>query len=133
MVNARPIHARLGALCMLLVLACGCATAGGAVATGRAATETGIASYYGREYHGRRTASGEVYDRNRLTAAHPRLPFGSHVRVTNLANGKSVVVTITDRGPFTGRRIIDLSYRAARELDFVREGTARVRVVALGD
>lgn len=133
MPQPRAMPARLAALCALLVLVCGCATTRGPSATGRRAPEVGLASYYGREYHGQRTASGEVYDRNRLTAAHPRLPFGTHVRVTNLGNGRSVIVTITDRGPFTRHRIIDVSYRAARELDFVRDGTARVRVDALSD
>ena len=88
----------------------------------------GFASYYGSRFHGGRTASGERYDEKALTAAHRTLPFGTKVQVTNLANGKSVVVTITDRGPFTKGRVIDVSRRAARKLDFLRDGTTRVRL-----
>ncbi len=88
----------------------------------------GIASWYGRRYHGRRTASGETFDMNSATAAHPTLPFGTRVRVTNLENGRSVVLRINDRGPFVRRRIIDVSRRAAQVLRFVQKGTARVRV-----
>ena len=88
----------------------------------------GIASWYGKHFHGRRTASGEIYNMNSATAAHPTLPFGTRVRVTNLANGHSIVLKINDRGPFAKRRIIDVSRRAAQVLHFVQKGTARVRV-----
>ncbi len=88
----------------------------------------GIASWYGRRYYGRRTANGEIFDMNSATAAHPTLPFGTRVQVTNLANGRSVILRINDRGPFVRQRIIDVSRRAARALDFIRRGTARVRV-----
>lgn len=88
----------------------------------------GTASWYGRQFHGRKTASGQVYDMNALTAAHPTLPFGTQVRVTNLSNRKSVVLTVNDRGPFARRRIIDVSRHAADHLEFLRAGTARVRV-----
>ena len=88
----------------------------------------GIASWYGRRFHGRRTASGEIFDMNSATAAHPTLPFGTRVQVTNLENGRSVVVRINDRGPFVRRRIIDISQRAAQVLGIVQQGTARVRV-----
>jgi rare lipoprotein A len=88
----------------------------------------GIASWYGKRYHGRRTASGEIFDMNSATAAHPTLPFGTRVQVTNLENGLSVVLKINDRGPFVRRRIIDVSRRAAQALGFVQKGTARVRV-----
>lgn len=88
----------------------------------------GSASYYAHRFHGRRTASGTVYDENEMTAAHRTLPFGSEVRVTNLSNQRSVVVTITDRGPFVGHRIIDLSRRAAEKLDFIRKGITKVRL-----
>jgi rare lipoprotein A len=94
-------------------------------------TEEGSASFYGAGDQGDRTASGTRFDRHALTAAHPTLPFGTRVRVTNLDNGRSVVVTITDRGPHRGGRIIDLSQAAAHKLGFVREGTARVRVQVL--
>jgi len=98
---------------------------------GRPAQDTGIASYYGEPHHGERTASGERYDMHALTAAHPTLPFGSRVRVTNLDNGRSVVVRINDRGPYVKGRLIDLSYAAARELQFIKRGTARVRLEVL--
>jgi peptidoglycan lytic transglycosylase len=93
--------------------------------------EEGYASYYGKEHHGRRTASGEVFDDRRLTAAHRTLPFGTRVRVTNLSNGRRVVVTVTDRGPFRRERVIDVSRRAAKDLGFLRAGTARVRLEVL--
>lgn len=88
----------------------------------------GIASWYGPKFHGRRTANGEVFDMYRVSAAHTTLPMPSQVKVTNLENGKSIVLRVNDRGPFVDDRIIDLSYRAAQELDFVDKGTARVRV-----
>jgi peptidoglycan lytic transglycosylase len=91
-------------------------------------TETGIASWYGVPYDGRPSASGEIFDMQKLTAAHPALPFETWVEVTNLSNGKQVDVRIIDRGPFVPGRIIDLSMAAARELDMVRTGTARVRL-----
>jgi rare lipoprotein A len=90
------------------------------------ATETGAASWYGEPYHGRRAASGEVYDMEQLTAAHRTLPFQTWVEVTNLTNGRLVEVRITDRGPFVEGRIIDVSLAAARELDMVRAGVVPV-------
>ena len=98
-------------------------------------TEHGRASYYGNEFEGRRTASGDRYDGDALTAAHRTLPFGTRVRVTNLDNGRSVEVVINDRGPHRKGRVIDLSHRAAEELGMVRAGTARVavEVVELAD
>jgi rare lipoprotein A len=90
--------------------------------------ETGIASFYASRFDGRRTASGERHDADALTAAHPRLAFGTRVRVTNLENRRSVVVRINDRGPFARGRIIDLSQRAARTLGFLRAGLAQVAV-----
>jgi rare lipoprotein A len=88
----------------------------------------GIASWYGAKFHGRPTANGERYDRHRITAAHPTLPLPSIVRVTNLENGRELVVRVNDRGPFVGERVIDLSQAAARELGFERQGLARVEV-----
>src|SRR5512135_2346601 len=93
--------------------------------------ETGVASWYGGEFHGRLTSNREIYDMNDMTAAHPRLPFGTMVMVTNLDNERSAVVRINDRGPFVKNRIIDLSYAAARVLGMVGPGTARVRVEVL--
>ncbi len=88
----------------------------------------GIASWYGDPFHGRRTANGEIFDKNRLTAAHPTLPLPSLVEVTNLESGRRLVVRVNDRGPFVGGRLIDLSEAAARELGFREKGLARVRV-----
>ena len=93
--------------------------------------QSGIASWYGRDFHGKRTANGEIYDMHALSAAHTALPMPTLVRVTNLENGRSVVVRVNDRGPFVKNRLIDLSYAAARELGFDRKGTARVRVQTL--
>lgn len=95
--------------------------------------ETGIASWYGPGFHGKRTANGEVYDQTDLTAAHRTLPMPSLVRVSNLENGRSIVVRINDRGPFKNGRIIDLSHRAAQLLGFIGKGTAKVRVDILED
>ncbi len=92
-------------------------------------TEVGIASWYGRPYHGRRAANGEIYDMEKMTAAHRTLPLDTWVRVENLANSKSVDVRITDRGPFVQGRIIDLSHAAARAIDMIGPGTAKVRLV----
>lgn len=91
-------------------------------------TETGIASWYGIPYHGRQAANGEVYDMNELTAAHRTLPFGAIVKVTSTASNSSVTVRITDRGPFVGDRIIDLSRQAARQIDMIGPGTMKVRL-----
>ena len=93
--------------------------------------ERGTASWYGHPFDGRPTSSGEMYDMMELTAAHQTLPIPTWVEVTNLKNGKKVVVKVNDRGPFVGKRLIDLSYGAANALDMVREGTARVEVRAL--
>lgn len=94
--------------------------------------ETGVASWYGDKFHAQKTANGEIYDMNALTAAHRTLPLPSLVRVTYLANGRSVVVRVNDRGPFKKGRIIDVSARVARELGFADKGTAKVRVKYLG-
>ena len=91
-------------------------------------TEEGNASWYGVPFHGRRASNGEVYDMNKLTAAHRTLPFDTVVRVTNLSNGKSTVVRITDRGPFVDNRIIDLSMAAAHEIDSIGPGVVPVHV-----
>lgn len=90
--------------------------------------EVGIASWYGPGFHGRRTASGQIYDQNAMTAAHTTLPLGSRVRVTHLGNGRSVMLTVNDRGPFVAGRIIDVSRGAARQLGLIGPGTGRVRV-----
>jgi rare lipoprotein A len=90
--------------------------------------EQGIASWYGKELQGKKTASGEVFDMDALSAAHRILPFGTMIRVTNLANSTSIKVRINDRGPFIKSRILDLSYGAARKLGFVEQGTTRVQI-----
>ncbi len=94
--------------------------------------ETGLASWYGPAFYGRQTANGEIYTGNELTAAHKTLPMPVNVRVTNLENGRSIVVRVNDRGPFARGRIIDLSRHAAEQLDMIRAGVARVRVSYLG-
>jgi rare lipoprotein A len=147
-------HGCLAVACLGLLLAQGCATPGSppetetpveapappakpkpdpstakkAPAAPATLPQTGQASWYGAAHHGKRTASGAIYNKEALTAAHPSLPFGTRVKVTNLSNGKSVEVEITDRGPFVGGRIIDLSQAAARALGMVESGTATVRL-----
>ena len=126
-----PVYAGAALFVAILAIEGGCARKNAArvpVPVRIGATETGIASWYGAPYHGRPTSSGEIYDQEQLTAAHRTLPFGTWVEVTDLDNGKRVNVRITDRGPFVDGRIIDLSLAAAREIDMVRSGIARVRL-----
>ena len=133
-----PFHAGL-TLCAALALA----SCGGARSTAKIPvptqsspppavhagdTETGVASWYGVPYHGQRAASGEIYDMEKLTAAHRTLPFQTIVEVTNLDNGKRVTVRINDRGPFVKGRILDLSHAAAKQIGMIGPGTARVRL-----
>lgn len=121
---------------LLAALLTGCATVGGPTAVSRrsdATVEVGFASYYGREFQGRRTANGERYDATELTAAHRSLPFGTLLRITHLGNGREVVLRVNDRGPHVRGRLVDVSLRAARELGFVRDGLARVRVEVLDE
>jgi rare lipoprotein A len=93
--------------------------------------QRGMASWYGKKFHGQKTSSGETYDMYKMTAAHPTLPIPSYVRVTHVGNGKSVVVRVNDRGPFHAGRIIDLSYVAAYKLGYIGAGSAQVEVEAL--
>lgn len=124
---------RIVALLLALSITCGCALIRREPSPPRIKrVEVGWASWYGKKFHGRRTASGEVYDMYQLTAAHKILPLGTGVMVTHVRNGKSVMVTINDRGPFVRGRIIDLSYTAAQALGMVEEGVAKVRVEVLG-
>ncbi len=97
--------------------------------------QEGVASYYADEFNGRQTSNGETYDMNEMTAAHQTLPFNTRVRVTNIENGRTVIVRINDRGPFKDDRIIDLSLAAAKSLELIGPGTAKVRleVIELGD
>lgn len=91
-------------------------------------TQSGVASWYGRQFHGRKTASGERFDMNALTAAHRTLPLNCYIRVTNKSNGKSVVVKVNDRGPFHGNRVLDLSYGAAKALGITNAGVGKVSI-----
>ncbi len=96
--------------------------------TVRKFSQTGVASWYGRQFHGRKTASGETFDMNAMTAAHRSLPVNCYIRVTNRSNGKSVIVKVNDRGPFHGNRVLDLSYGAAKSIGVTNAGTAKVSI-----
>lgn len=96
-----------------------------------ASFQEGKASYYSSKLHGRKTASGEIYNENKLTAAHKHLPFGTKVRVINKSNGRSVLVSINDRGPFVKKRILDLSYVAAKQLNMLRAGVSNIKMEIL--
>ena len=135
-------HALLGlAIATLALGLVGCATArpsAPATAESPAAAHpdagkriAGLASWYGQRHQGRRTASGELYDMNKLTAAHRTFPFGTRLRVTNVENGRSVVVRVNDRGPHVDGRILDLSRQAATTLGMIEAGVARVEAVVL--
>lgn len=95
--------------------------------------ETGIASWYGGKFHGRRTSNGETYDMHSRTCAHKTLPMNTYLLVRNLENGRETTVRVNDRGPFVKGRVVDLSFLAAKELDIVKNGTARVKITALGE
>jgi len=134
--NRRAARAVAALLPVVVLLFTGCASTPRATRTigvpptrsTPANTIVGIASYYGKEYHGKTTASGEIFDMTKLTAAHRSLPFGINVRVTNLSNNHSVIVRVNDRGPFIAGRIIDLSLAAAQRLGMITAGLARVSV-----
>jgi len=96
-------------------------------------TQTGMASFYGKKFHGKKTASGEIYYRHKFTAAHRKLPFNTRIKVTNLENNLSVIVRINDRGPFVKKRIIDLSEAAAKKIDMIHKGVAKVSIDILND
>ena len=138
LVREHRFHAAKALLLLAVValLGSGCASAprsqpsAGASATQSGPT-VGVASYYGKQYHGRKTASGERFNMYELTAAHRTLPFGTNLKVTNLANDRSVVVRVNDRGPFKRDRILDVSLEAARRLQMIAPGTARVRIEPL--
>ncbi len=104
-----------------------------AIGRGIHTVQEGVVSWYGAQFHDRTTASGERFDSGALTMAHPSLPFGTVVRVTNLRNGRSVVVRVNDRGPFVGKRIADLSQAAASEIGMMRKGVARARIEVLDE
>jgi rare lipoprotein A len=117
--------------CIALVALSGSANAGAKEGNSGRNTISGSASWYGGQFHGRKTANGERYDMNGLTAAHRSLPFGTKVRVTNKKTGKSVVVRINDRGPFVGKRVIDLSRGAAKSINMLGTGVASVNLQVL--
>ena len=124
----------LGVGLLLLCSACGKRVPGPAAASPASSELKGLASYYAEPYDGRRTASGEIFNSyQELTAAHRTLPFNTVVKVTNEANGRDVSVRINDRGPFVKGRVIDLSYKAAKEIDLVRAGVAPVKLTILKD
>jgi len=122
---------RLLPAALLVLSACGGAVSPPMTSVSTGWSEQGVASWYGPGFHGKRTASGEVYDMDDMTAAHKRLPFGTRVRVHNRDNGRETVVRINDRGPFVDGRIIDLSRAAAREIGMLGTGTARVRIAVV--
>ena len=127
----RILLAAIAVIGSLLALGSGCGGRRDAVRPNspqRDAIQTGTASWYGRQFAGRRTASGEIFRPQELTAAHRTLPFGTQVRVVNVDNGRTIDVRINDRGPFAGHRILDVSEAAARKLGFHRRGLARVRL-----
>ena len=127
MYRPRPLPAALAAVLALGLLA-GCATTTRLESPNRGTTQKGLASWYGAKFHGRPTASGEIYDMNRISAAHKQLPLGTVVLVKNRDNGKKLRVPINDRGPFIKGRIIDLSVGAARRLEMFGQGLANVRI-----
>jgi rare lipoprotein A len=136
--DARPWQARsraLGAAAVAFALLLWAPLSGSRIASIHDAvsawTQSGRVSWYGPGFHGRRTASGETFDTNDLTMAHRSLPLGSRVRVTNLANGRSVVLRVNDRGPYVRGRIADLSHAAAARLDFLHDGVVRARIELL--
>ena len=140
MSTTRPIARRLArglvvATLMVAVAACGgksAPTTTPEYVPGKKYEEVGVASWYGKKYHGRKTASGEVFKMNKLTAAHRTLPLGLTAKITNLDNGRTVKVKINDRGPFIDGRVLDLSYGAAKKLGMVDAGLARVRIEIKG-
>ena len=125
-------HSALALASLLMLLAIGCTSTGGSRRGKKGYTERGLASWYGPGFHGKQAANGETYDMNAMTAAHRTLPFDTMVEVRNRDNGQRVQVRINDRGPFVRGRIIDLSHEAARRLEMIGPGVARVeiRVVA---
>ncbi|MGB9721023.1 MAG: septal ring lytic transglycosylase RlpA family protein [bacterium] len=108
----------------LFLISCCCITGGAQTHI----IDYGLASYYGDEFHGKKTASGEIYNKWDYTCAHKTLNFGTRLKVTNIENKKSVIVRVNDRGPFAKNRIIDLSYAAAKEIDLITKGVIRVKI-----
>src|SRR5215207_7783665 len=132
MTPENPAYNRAARLLVVLALVLGIAPACTVLPAGWTGRQGGLASWYGPGFHGRRTASGAVYTGAALTAAHRSLPFGTLVQVTNLENGRTVVVVVDDRGPFARGRVIDLSAAAARRLGMIRAGVVPVRLEVVG-
>jgi len=122
-----PVRSAVLIALLLVFFQAGCST----LSPGRDGSQKGLASWYGNEYQGRATASGEPFDQNAMTAAHKKYPFQTIVKVKNLKNGRTVDVRITDRGPFVRGRIIDLSKGAAQRIDMLRDGVVPVQVKVL--
>ncbi|MDK3156471.1 septal ring lytic transglycosylase RlpA family protein [Kamptonema cortianum] len=131
MMSRRSIFLSFSLVILFVSLPMGCSSTRSTPAWSGEGIQKGQASWYGGKFHGRKTASGEMYDMNRMTAAHRTLPFGTVVRVTNLKNGKTTTVRINDRGPFVKGRIIDLSRAAAVEIDMTQDGVVPVEVVVV--
>jgi rare lipoprotein A len=129
-VKSRLLPFRLALICIvgLFMVSCGGSEV---ICPSPAYQQVGLASYYARSLDGRQTASGEIYNENALTAAHPQLPFGTRLRVTHVQSGRTVDIRVNDRGPFAKGRIIDLSYAAARELGMLKAGVVRVKIESL--
>lgn len=127
--RGRPARRRPAGLLALAIMALTLPFGANATVT----IQEGLVSWYGERFHARPTASGELFDANAMTMAHPTLPFGTKVKVTNLRNGRSVVLRVNDRGPFAGQRIADLSQAAASYLGMLRRGIAHARIEVLHD
>jgi len=134
--QCRPYRLVGFSLAVLALAAAGCASTKPTRATPASAAPgtriVGLASWYGQRHQGRATASGEAFDMNKLTAAHRTMPFGTRLRVTNVENGRSVVVRVNDRGPWVNDRVLDVSQAAAKALGMVGDGVTKVEVVVLG-
>jgi len=126
-----PCRLSSAVLLLAALTLAGCGGGSQELSTEPGSVQEGLASYYAHRFHGRTTANGEIYDENKMTAAHRTLAFGTKVRITDIVSGKAVVVRINDRGPFVAGRIIDLSYRAAEELDMINAGVVEVRLEVL--
>lgn len=130
-IHLKPARAIAAILLMCFIASCGHVRRE-TIAEPLPGTQYAVASWYGPDFHGRPTSSGEIYDMYKLTCAHKEYPFGTRLAVTNLSNGREVRCIVNDRGPFVAGRDIDLSYAAAKEIDLVRTGTGRVRLDVLG-
>ncbi len=138
------IHISIIIICISILVSCTSSPRYGTTKKGKGTSQTlkvrnkeliGVSSYYGKDFHGKLTANGEVFDMYGITAAHKTLPLNTVIRVTNLDNNRSIILRVNDRGPFVKGRILDCSYGAAVKLDFVNQGTTKVKieVIEIGD